>query len=87
MVEGCNANVDSFACIASNIVPLRGLQHLLFSAFFFPLFLKLPHFQFSAATSKVHSPEEDQKVILVFPILFASTVIIQAVIEETLNTY
>lgn len=87
MVEGCSANVDSFACITSNVMPLRGLKHLLFSAFPFPLFLKLPHIQFSAATSKVHSPEKDQKVILVFPILFASTVIIQAVIEGTLNIY
>lgn len=33
MVEGFSANVNSFACTDSNIVPLRGLQHLLFSAF------------------------------------------------------
>lgn len=87
MAEGCNTNVDSSACTASKIVPLRGLQHLLFSALSFPLCLKLPGIQYSAATSKVYSPEEDQKVILVLPILFASTVIIQAVIEGTLNIY
>lgn len=79
--------MQTLARTASNIVPLRCLRHLLFSAFSFPLFLTLPHIQYSAATSKVHSPEEDQKVILVFPILFASPLIIQVVIEGTLNIY